>query len=307
MGTYVSIGYFHIMFNSSDLKNKINEYKNFAIAQSESDDGFMGRTHALSAVALILAVFAFIPSIITKLSDGSNTQSAFAMIALITLVSAGGALIPDLDNTNSSAESQLGIFGTMLSAFMRATAPLVKVALHTKYDKNLDNAHRGFYHTGLCAVLMGALFAFLCSPVINFKVGPVTCNGRTVALILAFISTDLALSTIIGAIWKSKKTLDMIISLSMSFGIAWLLLSIMPAHVPYTLIGLLFGLSMLIHDLGDCFTTQGAPILFPLPIRGKMWYDVRFLKIKAGGLIENYVFMPLFIVIIIISLLLIVF
>lgn len=307
MFTYLLvIGYFHIMFNS-DFKKNITEYRKFMIAQAGSDDGFMGRTHALSAVALILAVFAFIPSVITKLADGSSHESVFAMIALITLVSAGGALIPDLDNTNSSAESQLGIFGTMLSAFMRATAPLVKAALHTKYDKNIDNAHRGFYHTGLCAVLMGALFAFLCSPVINFKVGPVTCNGRTVALILAFISTDLALSTIIGAIWKSKKTLDMIISLSMSFGIAWLLLSIMPAHVPYTLIGLLFGLSMLIHDLGDCFTTQGAPILFPLPIRGKMWYDVRFLKIKAGGLIENYVFMPVFIVIIILSLFMIIF
>lgn len=276
-----------------------NDYKSFLVNEIDSDDAFMGRTHALSAVAVILAVFAFIPSLYDKLAPNSN--GSLIVLALIALTASGGALLPDLDNTNSSAESQLGIFGSMVSAFMRGTAPLIKTAVHTKYDKDLDNPHRSFYHTALSAIIIGALFAFLCSPAISFKLGPVPFNGRMMALVLAFISTDLSLSTIIGSIWKSKKAVDTIVSLGMSFVVAWFLLYSMPSGISYTIVGVSLGVGYFIHILGDCFTTSGVPVLFPFKIRGKFWYDIRFLKIKAGGVVENFVFVPLFILIIIIS------
>lgn len=277
-----------------------SSYLDYFRNESMSDDAFMGRTHALSAVAVILAVFAFIPSLYDKLAP--NTNDSMIVLILICLVAAGGALLPDLDNSQSSAESQLGIIGSMLSAFMRATAPIIKTAVHTKYDKNLDNPHRSFYHTAVSAVLIGALFTFLCSPVISFKLGPIECNGRTMALVLAFAATDMALSTIIGAIWKSKKTVDTIASLAMSFGIAWFLLESMPTGISYTIVGIALGIGYIIHIAGDCMTVSGTPLLFPLKIHGKLWYDIRFLKIQAGGVVENFVFMPLFIIIIVISL-----
>lgn len=277
-----------------------SDYKAFVAHEVESDDAFMGRTHALSAVAAILAVFAFVPALYDRLAPNAN--GSLVVLALMALVAAGGALLPDLDNTTSSAESQLGVFGSMLSAFMRTTAPIVKTAFHSKYDKNLDDPHRSFYHTALSALLAGALFSFLCSPVIDFNLGPVPVNGRMMALVLAFISTDLSLSTIIGSVWKSKKLVDTVVSLGMSFAIAWFLLHSMPSGIPYTIVGVSLGVGYLIHIIGDCFTTSGAPVFFPIKIRGKLWYDIRFLKIKAGGVVENFVFMPLFIIVVVVSL-----
>lgn len=279
------------------------DYKAFVANEMDSDDAFMGRTHALSAVAVILAVFAFVPALYAHLAP--NADGSLVVLALMALTASGGALLPDLDNTTSSAENQLGVFGSMLSAFMRTTAPIVKTAVHSKYDKNLDDPHRSFYHTALSAVLIGLLFSFLCSPVIDFSIGPIQFNGRTMALVLAFISTDLSLSTIIGSIWKSKKLVDTVVSLGMSFAMAWFLLHSMPSGIPYTVVGVSLGVGYLIHIIGDCFTTSGTPVFFPVKIKGKFWYDIRFLKIKAGGVIENFVFMPLFIAVIAISLLVI--
>ena len=59
---------------------------------------------------------------------------------------------------------------------------------------------------------------------------------------------------------------------------------------------------MLIHILGDCLTTDGAPVFWPIPIKGKMWYKIRLLPIHAGGTIENYVMAPVFAVVSVVSL-----
>jgi hypothetical protein len=44
-----------------------------------------------------------------------------------------------------------------------------------------------------------------------------------------------------------------------------------------------------------------VPVLFPIPIKGHLWWHVRLLPIKAGGVIENFVFIPFFIIVILIS------
>lgn len=275
-------------------------YDNLLSREAKSDDGFMGRTHALSALAVVLSVFAFVPGLFYKFSN--NHITALVMLTLVALVTSGGALLPDLDNTNSSAKSQLGLIGDILSVFMRATAPVIKTAIHSKYDNNLENPHRSFYHTTVSALLFGGLFSFLCSPLVNINVfGKFTLTGRIMAIILAFIAIDLCLSTVIGSIWSSKNIIQIIASLGCSLGISFALLHFMPKTVPYTIVGVALGAGWFIHCLGDCFTTAGTPLLWPLKIKGKMWYDIRFLKIKAGGMIENFVFTPLFITISIIA------
>lgn len=272
--------------------------------QASDDSAFMGMTHSLSAIALILAVFTFVPALYSHLAPSGN----LVMLALVCLVAGGGALLPDLDNTASTAGSELGVFGQMISAFMRTTSPLIQGATSTKYDRKgqsgkHDSAHRGFYHTILSGIAFGALMAFLCSPVISFKLFSLTVDGKLLSLVLAFLSTDLALSAVLGKIWKSKKIMDTIISLSLSAVVAWLLWSHMPNGTSYTLIGISMGLGWIIHLLGDAFTTQGVPLLAPvIKIKGKRWYDLRVLSIKAGGSFENMVFIPLFIIIIVICL-----
>lgn len=205
--------------------------------------------------------------------------------------------MPDLDNTNSSAESALGFIGSGISAVMRATAPLIQGLLHTKYDKDWDNPHRGFYHSGVSAILFGALMFLLCS--IPGQVGEIT------ALVLAFIGVHIAVSTVAKKALAGAKSkagpVGFAVPLFASIGIIALLWVMLPENVSYSKIGIAFGVGWLIHLLGDMCTTQGVPILWPIPIKGKMWWHVRLLPIKAGGVIENYVFIPLFLVIIGIS------
>ena len=262
--------------------------------KSHTEQGFMGMTHALSACALVLALIAFAPLFMERVLG--VWQISF--VALLCLALVGGALMPDLDNTNSSANSALGFVGDGISAVMRATAPMVKNMVHTKYDKDLDNPHRSFYHTGASAILVGGLGAAACA------IPGIT--GKICAMVLAFVGAHVALSTLLKsslkkAAGKSGKLLGALMPLAFSIAVVAALWFTLPKTVPYWEIGVAFGVGWLVHILGDMCTTSGVPILWPVPIRGKMWYDVRLLKIKAGGVVENVLFIPLFTIIIIVS------
>lgn len=269
--------------------------RKLARKRSRDERGFMGFTHALSAVAVILLWFVFFPGTFRDLFSSDN----LTVLILLVLVVSGGALMPDLDNTQSSAKSALGPIGAALSAFMRTTSPMISTLIHGKYDKDVDNAHRGFYHTALCAVLMGALAAFLCSEAIHVTLGPIEVNGIFFALVLAFIAVDMALSVLAKPIMKKLKSagggiLGGVLGIIVSLVLVLALFYFLPKDMDYMAVGIGYGVGWLIHDIGDCFTTAGVPLLFPLPIRGHLWWDIRFLKIKAGGVIENWVFIPLF-------------
>ena len=280
----------------SDMNNMLHSYISYMRHQSQSDDAFMGRTHALSAIAAILALFSFMPTWYMKMAGGHNST---VLLVMFCLVSAGGALLPDLDNTQSTAKSTLGATGTLISSFMRATSPIIQNAIHTKYDKPTEDAHRGFYHTIVCGLLFGGLFSFLCSKAISFTIASLTINGSIMALLLMFMSIDMAFSALLGELWKSKKAMDTLISLGFAFGISWLIWSNLPKGASYSLIGMALGVGWIIHILGDMFTTAGVPALFPIKIKGKFWYNIRFLKIEAGGIIENVLFTSFFVLVIV--------
>lgn len=263
-------------------------------SRAKGEQAFMGMTHALSACALVLALIAFAPALMERTLG--VWQVSF--VTLLCLVLIGGALMPDLDNTNSSANSSLGFIGDGISMVMRATAPIIKNLFHTKYDKDLDNPHRSFYHTGASAVLMCGLGSAICSlPGIT---------GKVCALVLAFIGTHVALSTLLKKPLKSisggtGKLLGALVPFVLSLAVVGILWYTLPAKVPYWQIGMAFGIGWLVHIIGDMCTTSGVPILWPIPIRGKMWYDVRLLRIKAGGVVENVLFIPFFVIVIIVS------
>ena len=68
------------------------------------DAAFMGHTHVLSALGVVLTYFAF--------THGLRTS--VAVIALFTLNVAGASLANDLDNTASTSKSSLGIIGDIV-------------------------------------------------------------------------------------------------------------------------------------------------------------------------------------------------
>jgi hypothetical protein len=64
----------------------------------------------------------------------------------------------------------------------------------------------------------------------------------------------------------------------------------------YAWLGVAVGFGWLVHLLGDFITKNGIPA-WPLPIRGKLWYDLALpsaLRITAGGPFENVILVPVF-------------
>lgn len=64
-------------------------------------------------------------------------------------------------------------------------------------------------------------------------------------------------------------------------------------------LGLLFGagtaLGCAVHCLGDALTVRGCPLLWPIPICGETWYELRpprLLRFRTGGPVEQFLVVP---------------
>ena len=119
--------------------------KDFIKNRIKSDDGFLGDTHAMSAVAGFLLLVLFAKDYF--LNQGFTDNVIVLLIA--SFVVAGAALIPDLDNTKSTAMSVLGPVGNLLSTAMRSIATAIFYITRSRYDDKVANPHRGFWHTFL--------------------------------------------------------------------------------------------------------------------------------------------------------------
>lgn len=83
----------------------------------------------------------------------------------------------------------------------------------------------------------------------------------------------------------------MVASLIISAGIFYAL----PPDENYLWLGAAVSFGWFMHLLGDMITKMGVPILFPIPIKGKRWWDVTLpsaLRIRAGGTFEKAVLLP---------------
>lgn len=60
-------------------------------------------------------------------------------------------------------------------------------------------------------------------------------------------------------------------------------------------LGLAVALGCFTHCLGDALTKSGCPFLFPIPIAGETWYELRpprWLRFRTGGGFESYFVYP---------------
>src|SRR5438094_717505 len=63
-------------------------------------------------------------------------------------------------------------------------------------------------------------------------------------------------------------------------------------------LGIAVAAGCLTHCLGDALTEAGCPFLFPVPIAGETWYEIRpprFLRFKTGKKVENRLIFPVFV------------
>lgn len=268
----------------------------------KSDKGLMGPTHALSAVAFAL-LFTWLASdfMFEKILGSSNI--AVFISAMVIIV--GASLMPDLDATNSTSINVLGVVGTVLSKAMRGFSGIIQNIIKGPYDKSSD-PHRGFWHTLVSAFLIGALFSALTSiniELFSIKDTPITI-ATFIVMFLLYISIQLSLVSLFKPLYDKKK--NKIGKLGTAVGaivISFILVYSLPSNINYYWVGGAVAFGWIAHLLGDMMTVSGVPILFPLKFKGKRWWDFRLpLGIKAGGFIEKTILIPIFSIIILISL-----
>lgn len=265
--------------------------------RSSCDGGFMGTTHSLSALAFFLVLLSFFTESFFNLLGTNNVWA----LVLALIVTCGAALIPDLDNTASTSKSSLGYLGDALSVFFRVTSSMIQSTVRTSRDDSTPNPHRGFYHTIPGALLMGLAVYWTTgieSGNLDLPVVGEMTYGNLAALIITWLCIHMAIAGLakdfVRKIKRKGGAVGELLNFVFSFGFSVVIWAQLPHDLDFWWLGVSVALGSLFHSLGDCFTTSGCPILFPLPIKGKMWWDVRFMKIRAGGVVENVVFLPLF-------------
>src|SRR5574344_410413 len=102
--------------------------------------GWMGKTHALLSV-MLLCICMLIPVNIFKETFWLLKDNILFFIVGVTVL-VGGALLPDLDNCQSSAGSTLGFMGSIVTIFMQSTSSIIWTLAHSKRERSPMTQHR---------------------------------------------------------------------------------------------------------------------------------------------------------------------
>lgn len=275
---------------------------------TRSDDGFMGFTHSMSAIAVSLALIAFAPTFVYSVLEVRDTW----VLVMFTLVSAGYALVPDFDNVRAKAISAFGVLGGAMSTFFRGSALFVQTMIRKKGDDADPDPHRGFWHTALAAILLGAFVLWLTTIGGGSLTLPILGEqtyGNLIGILFAFFGIHLmfegVLKPTVDKIKKQAGPLGTIAALVLSIATTVVLFVNMPTEINMQWLGLAIAYGMIVHVIGDCFTSAGAPLLFPIPgiFKHKLWWKSRIPPgFAAGGTIENAIVIPLLFIMSFISL-----
>uniref|UniRef100_UPI003F491F48 metal-dependent hydrolase n=1 Tax=Amycolatopsis sp. CA-096443 TaxID=3239919 RepID=UPI003F491F48 len=227
----------------------------------------MGRTHAATG---LLAGMALAPAL------GLAAPHQAVVFAATT---AGFALLPDLDHPSASATRLFGWLTGALSWLLRRVSAAVYALTKGPRDENSKGTHRHLSHTLLFAVGLGVAAYAGCSAGGPWAVLGVMLFG----LLLAVAALgDWLLLVYGGAVawWYFTAPDDRVAQLADISG--WL--------------GVAVAAGCFVHCLGDSLTESGCPFLFPLPIAGETWYEIRppkHLRLHTGKKVETRLVFPL--------------
>ena len=258
----------------------------------EQDDALMGQAHASTGLAAFLAFLAFAGSSTINFVLGNSPSMGLDVLSAVAVVA--GALIPDFDNTSSTAKSSMGIFGEPITFAFRESSRLVQT-IHTKQDaksraKAHDVVHRGFWHSLVGAGALALIVNFLTSNplttavLLPFGFVGISNLGALVAATLCLAAMHIAMSGLnVGALKavKGVKNIGSTLMFLVSVAVTLLFFNAIPAG-QYTWLGYSLGIGAVVHIIGDAFTKAGVPLFSPIiPRKGKLWYTYRFATFEA--------------------------
>lgn len=233
----------------------------------------MGRSHVLSGWCAGLAVAPLV---------GLGSAAEVLPFAAAT---AGYALLPDLDHPGARASRLLGPVTWLLSRAVRAGSAVLYAATKGPRDEDCSGSHRHASHTLAAALLLGGLAGCAGS-----------WGGRWAVLAVAVLGLVLA-ADVLG---------DWVLAVVAAAAVWWVTDRWLPgtsgaAALQAGLdevgrwIGVAVALGMFVHCLGDSLTRAGCPWLWPIPIRGETWYELRpprALRFRTGGQAERFLVAP---------------
>ncbi|MFD9740099.1 metal-dependent hydrolase [Umezawaea sp. NPDC059074] len=235
-----------------------------------------GPTHAMSG----LLAWAAVTAIAADHPIGQLHPQGWVVGAVLAT---GAALLPDLDHPGSTVSRTFGPLTEGISGGVSAVSSFVYRTTRTKRDSKRDGSHRGLTHT-----LVFALFATVGTTAI------VQTSQKWVLPLLMFVFAGLAVRGILND-WHPKQ--DALLITAASAGITWLCLSWTErTAASAAACGVAVGIGCVAHYLGDAITEQGCPMLWPIPLGGKTWYNVappKPMRMKTGGKVEMAVVGPI--------------
>ncbi|MEV0395119.1 metal-dependent hydrolase [Polymorphospora rubra] len=247
----------------------------------------MGPSHALSGATVWLAGS-------WALHQFADYEQSPLAIAVGTAVCAGAALFPDLDLSGKVTRNQGGAtvaktFG-VVSLFIAEVVEKISLGVYhaTKLSKDphRNNGHRTLTHTIPFTVLVGWGTTALCA-----------AYGKWAVIGILFFMIGLALR---GLFDEWAKRAGWVIVTLVSAAAAYFTFLNLPGDRGYPMIGLAVGVGCFVHILGDMITRSGVPILWPIPIKRRMWRMISLpdkIAIKTGSKVETVVLRGVFTVI----------
>lgn len=233
----------------------------------------LGVNHALSGAALGLAVAGFASGVF-----GADSTVTAGSVLTFAGVTAGAALLPDLDHPSSMAAKRFSAASWLASRLVRPLSALVYDL--TRSDRDVGTGtHRGITHTILGAIGVGA----------------------AVNLASAEAGTPVLVGTLFVCLALAIKGLDDLVpgppSLVIAAGLTVAVERYVPGGTTGTAgwLGFAVTIGMLVHMVGDALTERGAPLLWPVRIKQRRWYPVgnlRPLRFRTGGPAEVWLVAP---------------
>ncbi|MEV4760916.1 metal-dependent hydrolase [Micromonospora sp. NPDC049559] len=237
----------------------------------------MGPSHALSGAAVWLTGC-------WALDQFAGYEQSPLAIAVGTAVCAGGALFPDLDlsgkvTANKGGATVARTFG-VVSLFVAEVMEKISLGVYTatklSKDPKRDNGHRTLTHTLPFTVLVGWGTTALC-----------TAYGKWAVIGILFFMIGLALR---GLFDEWAKRAGWVIITLISLAAAYFTYLNLPGDRGYPMLGVAVGVGCFVHILGDMITSAGVPILWPIPIKRRMWRMIGIpnkIAVEVGGKVET--------------------
>ncbi|MEE1927222.1 metal-dependent hydrolase [Streptomyces sp. TRM 70351] len=247
----------------------------------------MGPAHSLSGATAWLGVGAAFYAL--------GEPMPWPVLLAGTLICAGAALAPDLDQKSATISRAFGPLSRSLAILIDKLATVVFNATRGAGERKRSGGHRTLTHTWVWAVLVGAGFSAAAS-----------AGGRWAVLAILFVHMVLAVE---GLLWRAARVSSDVLVWLLGAAGAWILAGIMdqPGYganwlfagegQEYLWLGLPIVVGSVVHTIGDALTISGCPVLWPVPIGNKRWYPVgtpRFMRFRAGHWVEHKVLMPAF-------------